>query len=120
MTGNSRMMTLEADFTFSAAHHLPMYEGPCKRMHGHNYKLRVSLRGPVGSDGMVYDFLTFSELVKKTVVDKCDHHTLNDFITNPTAENTLLWMWQELKAILPEVVELRLWETDNLCAVYRG
>ena len=48
-------MDLDVDFDFSAAHRLPLYEGPCLRMHGHNYKLRVSVRGsPDPKTGMLF------------------------------------------------------------------
>ena len=50
-------MDIEVDFAFSAAHALPLYEGPCQRMHGHNYKVRVALTGDLDpKSGMVFDF----------------------------------------------------------------
>jgi 6-pyruvoyltetrahydropterin/6-carboxytetrahydropterin synthase len=86
-------MDLSVDFHFCAAHRLPFYDGPCFRMHGHNYVLRVSLTGkPNPRDGMIIDF---EEVRKKTwelALNQCDHHTLNDFLDNPT-ENVIVWIW---------------------------
>ena len=39
------MHEVQAEFTFPAAHQLPRYEGKCRNLHGHNYKLAVTLRG---------------------------------------------------------------------------
>ena len=54
------------------------------------------------------------------VLNQCDHHTLNDFMDNPTAENLVLWMWQKLKDAMGDLSELKLWETPEYCVTYRG
>src|SRR5262249_41507390 len=68
-------MDLSVDFHFCAAHRLPYYDGPCFRMHGHNYKLQVTVSGkPNARDGMIIDF---EEIRKKTwelALNQCDHH----------------------------------------------
>lgn len=115
------LMTLEMDFHFAAAHRLPRYRGKCFNMHGHNYRLTVCLRGsPDPESGILVDFGDIESAVKEHVLDRCDHHTLNDFIENPTAENIVVWMWQQLDGRLPGLCELRLWETKDCCVVYRG
>jgi 6-pyruvoyltetrahydropterin/6-carboxytetrahydropterin synthase len=53
------------------------------------------------------------------VLVQCDHHTLNDFMDNPTAENVVAWMWERLKPQLEGLKELRLWETPEYCVTYR-
>ncbi len=112
-------MDLSVDFHFCAAHRLPYYDGPCFRMHGHNYRLQVSVTGkPNPRDGMIIDF---EEVRKKTwelALNQCDHHTLNDFLDNPTAENVIVWIWDRLKPQLPQLKELRLWETPEYCVTY--
>lgn len=113
-------MLLSVDFHFSAAHQLPFYDGPCKRLHGHNYVLRVTLAGrPQPKDGMIRDF----DEVKKTVWDqvlvKVDHYHLNDIVENPTAENLVVWMWERLEPLIPGLEELMLWETPEYCVTYR-
>jgi 6-pyruvoyltetrahydropterin/6-carboxytetrahydropterin synthase len=113
-------MQLSVEFNFSAAHRLPYYSGPCSRMHGHNYKLHVVIEGtPNPKTGMIQDFDEIRRQVFESVVVRCDHHNLNDFMDNPTGENLLVWMWQELKPIMTGLKELRLWETPEYCITYR-
>lgn len=84
-------------FTFDAAHKLTDYYGKCERLHGHTYKLEVTLEGDVQSNGMVIDFVVLKRVVKKHVIDKVDHQYLNDVIENPSAERVVMWMWGQLK-----------------------
>ena len=66
-------------FTFDMAHALFGYDGPCKNIHGHTYRLSVSLIGEQIADetnpnhGMVIDFTDFKKIVKEQVVDVFDH-----------------------------------------------
>ncbi len=114
-------MRLEAEFHFAAAHRLPFYDGPCFRMHGHNYRLIVAIEGtPDAKSGMVMDFVEIERTVRKYVLDVCDHQTLNDFLPNPTAELIAQWMWGQLAPNLRGLCELRLHETPEYAVVYRG
>ncbi len=114
------VMELSVDFHFSAAHRLPYYDGPCFRLHGHNYKLQVVIAGtPNPKDGMIRDFDEIRRRVWESVLVKCDHHNLNDFMDNPTAENLIVWMWDQLKGQVEGLKELRLWETPEYCVSYR-
>lgn len=114
-------MDLEVEFSFSAAHRLPYYDGPCFRMHGHNYKLQVVITGkPDPRTGMILDFEDIRRIVEKELLAKVDHQTLNDVLENPTAENLVVWAWQRLKSELPGLRELRLWENAVSSVVYRG
>jgi 6-pyruvoyltetrahydropterin/6-carboxytetrahydropterin synthase len=92
-------------------------------MHGHSYRLEVAICGPIQTDGpargMVEDFDVIEALVAERIVDRLDHHNLNDFVENPTAENLLLWIWQHLANELLGLEELVLWETTTACAVLR-
>lgn len=114
-------MRLETEFNFAAAHRLPFYDGPCFRMHGHNYRFIVAVEGqPDPKSGMVIDFVELERIVKKMILDRCDHQTLNDFLENPTAELLAQWMWKELRPALPGLCEVRLYETPQYAVVYRG
>ena len=114
-------MRLQAEFHFAAAHRLPNYDGPCFRMHGHNYKLLVQVAGaPDGHSGMILDFVDLQKIVFQAVLERCDHHTLNDFMENPTAENLIVWMWNELLPTLPGLAQLQLFETDEFSVLYNG
>jgi 6-pyruvoyltetrahydropterin/6-carboxytetrahydropterin synthase len=108
-------------FRFEAAHALPFHPGKCNRMHGHSYALEVAVRGPVRADGptrgMIEDFDEVRRIVRREIVDRLDHQTLNDFIDNPTAERILVWIWERLAPALAGLDELVLWETPTSCAV---
>ena len=110
-------------FCFEAAHHLPYHRGKCARLHGHSYRLEVTLRGPIkhaagSSDhGMVLDFSDLSQIVQESVIARLDHADLN-VVTGiyTTAENLAHWIWDALVAAgLPEplLYRLRLWETES-------
>jgi len=116
-----RRMRLDVEFYFAAAHRLPRYEGPCFRMHGHNYKFFVTVDGEVDpASGMIADFGVIKQLVAERVLAKVDHRTLNDVLDNPTAENIARWIWETLEGALPGLVEVRLYEVPDCCVTYRG
>lgn len=118
-------MQIRKRFRFEAAHSLPSHPGKCARMHGHSYRLEVTISGPIHRDGpargMVEDFEALEALVRTEAIDALDHQTLNDLIENPTAEEILSWIWRRLEPKLSSLDELVLWETDDACAVlHRG
>ena len=112
---------IRVEFMFSAAHRLPFYEGNCSRLHGHNYKLLVVAAGPIDErSGMVMDFEQLRRHVWEKALERCDHHHLNDFLENPTAENIVVWIWEQLQPSLPGLRELVLFETPEYSVAYRG
>jgi 6-pyruvoyltetrahydropterin/6-carboxytetrahydropterin synthase len=118
---DSRRMRLDVEFTFAAAHRLPRYDGPCFRLHGHNYKFFVTVEGSVDSaTGMIADFGRIKELVGGEVLARVDHRDLNDILENPTAENIARWIWEALAPRLPGLAEVRLHEIPDCCVTYRG
>ena len=78
--------TVTRTFRFEAAHQLPWHEGKCRNLHGHSYRLDVTVAGPVGPNGIVLDFADLRAVVDREVVDRYDHRFLNDLMDNPTAE----------------------------------
>ncbi len=129
-------------FNFETAHALWNYDGKCKNIHGHSYKLTVSISGNVIDDknnvknGMIIDFRDLKKIVKKQVVDVYDHCLLlngqtphanyakveNGFSKimlcnyQPTAENMLIDMVKRILPNLPHHIKLRyakLQETDT-------
>lgn len=114
-------MLVSRAFTFDAAHQLPEYDGPCRDLHGHTYRLIVTIDHPVQADGMAYDFVELKGVVEEKVVGRLDHTYLNDLMENPSAENLVLWMWNELQSALPVTLfELQLHETPNSYVTFRG
>ncbi len=107
-------------FSFEAAHQLPWHPGKCKNLHGHGYRLEVTVEGPVGDDGIVLDFADVEAVVTREVVDRYDHTYLNDFFENPTAELIAHDVWKRLEAADLDVACVRLWETpDSMVEVRR-
>lgn len=105
-------MFVTKEFTFDAAHFLPNYYGKCEKLHGHTYRLQVTVEGAVGSNGLVMDFVLLKRIVKKQVLDKLDHQFINDVISISSAENTAIWIWNQL-ADLKSLIQKEL-EDPNL------
>jgi 6-pyruvoyltetrahydropterin/6-carboxytetrahydropterin synthase len=110
-------------FHFESAHHLPGHRGKCAYLHGHSYRLEVTIRGPIkdmpgASDhGMVMDFDDLSGTVKNSVIERLDHRDLNEVTgIHTTAENLVHWIWSELTnhGLSQELLyRIRLWETES-------
>jgi 6-pyruvoyltetrahydropterin/6-carboxytetrahydropterin synthase len=127
-------------FTFEAAHALAHYDGLCSHIHGHSYKLEITITGRPKAepghpkDGMVLDFGDLKQLVQAHVLDSLDHalvlredspaslldalqeHKLLLLPYQPTCENLLLYMKDRLQPQLPAEIQLhslKLWETEN-------
>lgn len=122
-------MTVTKIFMFEASHHLPHYDGDCHNLHGHSYKLEVTVGGDVVTDkqhpkcGMIIDFKDLKQLVKEVAVDKYDHSYLNDFFPNPTAEIMVEKIATGISAKLPKgvyLVSCKLWETATSYAEYNA
>jgi 6-pyruvoyltetrahydropterin/6-carboxytetrahydropterin synthase len=114
---------IRKQFSFEAAHVLPHHAGKSSRLHGHSYRLDVTVEGPLASagpaTGMVVDFDDLGRAVHSAVIDELDHRHLNDTIPNPTCENIVAWIWRRLEPQLPQLAELTLWETADACAIMR-
>ncbi len=116
-------MLLTKEFTFDAAHFLTKYHGKCENLHGHTYKLQVTIEGKPDHEDMIMDFIELKDFVNKKVVDKLDHSSLNDTFDNPSVEVMVVWMWDQLKD-LPKanakLHEIKLWETATSFVTYAG
>lgn len=101
--------------SFEAGHSLPQF---CPTHHGHSYKVRVRVTGPINEQGVVVDF-NVVRVILKGVVAQLDHRNLNEIIANPTAEQVAVWIWHrvdvELRRAHPNIalLSLRLSEGDN-------
>lgn len=117
-------MEIFKEFTFDSAHFLPNVhdEHKCKRMHGHTYRVRICLQGPLDPNlGWVEDFGVLKG-VWKPVELMLDHHMLNDIegLENPTAEWIAIWIWRKLKTDLPKLIRIEVYETPSSGVIYRG
>ena len=120
-------VTVEAGF--SSGHYLRNYRGKCENPHGHNYKVRVTLRGAeLDKAGLLLDFKDLKEVMKH-VIDRLDHQMLNEIepftALNPSAENLARYFYQQASARLQSltngrvaVSDVTIWETDTTTARY--
>jgi 6-pyruvoyltetrahydropterin/6-carboxytetrahydropterin synthase len=128
------------EFTFEMAHVLTNYDGPCRNVHGHSYRLFVTLSGIPANDinnpknGMVIDFTELKEIVLKKIINQFDHSVVvskdfdrekkemmartfgNTVIVDyqPTCENLVADFAGRLKNEMPEEIKLhslKLYET---------
>ncbi|MFN2458660.1 MAG: 6-pyruvoyl tetrahydropterin synthase family protein [Chitinophagaceae bacterium] len=97
--------------------------------HGHNYELYVTVKGRADENtGFVFDAKKLSSLIKEHVLEKVDHQNLNmdvDFLKGQicSTENLAVGIWDQLKARLPEGVQLhciKLFETPRIYVEYYG
>ncbi len=100
-------------FSFEAAHQLPWHPGKCRRLHGHNYRLEVTVEGPVDENGVVVDFDELAAVVGRELIDRYDHRHLNELLDNPTAEVIAHEAWKLLESAGLRLARLRLWETPE-------
>lgn len=120
------MVSVTKKFEFPAGHHLPNHEGSCKRFHGHNYLLEVTISGEIKEEGpekgMIMDFGKLKQVVLE-YISQFDHQDLNDFWENPTAENMVGTMAFALKSPFArlgvELINMKLWETPTSYAEWR-
>ena len=130
-------------FTFETGHALYGYDGKCKNVHGHSYKLSVTVIGTPIDDrtnvkfGMVIDFSDLKKIVKEEIVDQFDHATVFNQTTphielahelksrghdvilvdyQPTSENMVIDFAQRISTRLPgniKLFSLKLQETET-------
>jgi len=125
-----RRVLVNKEFTFDAAHHLHCYEGKCKNLHGHTYKVIFGISGFVDEIGLVIDFGDIKTIWKEKIEIYLDHRYLNEMLPpmNTTAENMVVWIYEQMENALEEktnpeqelrVEFVRLYETPTSYAEAR-
>ena len=115
--------------TFAAGHALRDYKGKCENVHGHNFRVRVTVEGEsLDRTGLLVDFLDVKTLMN-SVIERLDHQFLNELtpfdVENPSAENIAAYFYRELTGGLAgtpvpvRIREVTVWETDIQSASYR-
>ncbi|HTM48803.1 MAG TPA: 6-carboxytetrahydropterin synthase QueD [Bryobacteraceae bacterium] len=120
------MFEVSVEETFAAGHALRGYRGKCENVHGHNYRVQLTLEGPeLNAIGLLVDFVEVKRLIHG-VVDRLDHQFINDLppfdVVNPSAENLAKYFYDEISLKLGKAVRLgqvKIWETDITSATYR-
>ena len=145
-----KIVRVTKSFNFETAHALYGYDGKCKNIHGHSYKLFVTIKGTPIQDstnpkfGMVIDFGDIKRIVRTEIIDRFDHtillnvnsphKQLGEQLINdghkvifteyqPSCENMLLDMVDLIRPQLPNTVELqsiRLHETETSYAEWQA
>lgn len=123
-------------FSFEAAHALLDYDGPCRNIHGHSYKLWVSVSGEIDpKSGMILDFGDLKSIVNEVIISKYDHSLmlsaddektnktsglfLENLIVlpfNPSSENLIIYFSELINESLPariRLFKLKLYETET-------
>jgi 6-pyruvoyltetrahydropterin/6-carboxytetrahydropterin synthase len=112
------------EFRFEAAHRLPRVpEGhKCSRLHGHSFKVELSVEGPVNPDtGWMMDFAELHN-AWQPLHELLDHHYLNEVpgLENPTSEVLARFIWQRIKPKLAVLRRVTLYETCESRCEYEG
>jgi 6-pyruvoyltetrahydropterin/6-carboxytetrahydropterin synthase len=128
------MFEVTIEHTFAAGHSLREYKGKCENVHGHNYRIQVTVEGEqLNRIGLLVDFVDLKRAVRR-VSEQLDHQFINDvepFTTvNPSAENIARYFYDEVSKALNlqantfnenpiRIGQVKVWETDTSIAVYR-
>jgi 6-pyruvoyltetrahydropterin/6-carboxytetrahydropterin synthase len=121
------MFEVSVEQTFAAGHALRNYHGKCENVHGHNYKVRITVAGEQLDDtGLLVDFLEVKRLMG-AVIDYLDHRFINDLapfdLINPSAENIAKYFYDRVSTGFSgggvRISEVKVWETDSSSATYR-
>ena len=118
------IIIISKDFDFESAQSLPQFPAghKCRNVHGHSFKITVSVRGPVDeASGLFYDHAAISDAMRP-IVQQLDHAYLNDIsgLENPTIENMAAWLWHRLRSDCPGLCEIVIHETPTARCIYRG
>jgi 6-pyruvoyltetrahydropterin/6-carboxytetrahydropterin synthase len=120
------MYEVTVETGFSGAHVLRGYAGKCGRLHGHNWKVVVTLATDRLDDvGMGVDFARVKDETR-SILAQVDHTCLNEVFPftelNPTAENIAKWLWEMLAKRIEgsavSVSRVTVWESDSACASF--
>ena len=135
------MTTVTKTVKFDAAHVLTDHQGLCKNLHGHTYRVDVSVAQEADGD-MVVDFKELKKVANEVICDRFDHAFIyntesageSEIATvvekhgmrtaaipfRSTCENLAKMFYNEMKARIPGLSGVRVWETADNCAEFRG
>ena len=128
MTQLVKEVTLTRVAHFSAAHRLhhaelpDMFYDKCSNLHGHNYKLEVTVKGPIDPiSGYVLDIKLLQEIIETEVMQRFDHKNFDadiPYFENrvQSAENIALYIWDLIAPRIPlpaKLFSIRLYETEK-------
>ncbi len=122
------MFEVSVEQTFAAGHALRNYKGGCEDVHGHNFRVRVTVEGEqLDATGLLVDFLELKSSIDGAIA-YLDHKFINDLPPfdkiNPSAENLAKYFYDRVsEGVKPgvpvRISEVCVWETDTSSAAYR-
>src|SRR5262249_17743081 len=124
-----RMYEVTVEDSFAAGDYLRKYKRKCEKPHGHNYKVRGTLRGAeLDKARLLLEFKDLKEVMKHGI-DRLDHQMLNEIepftSMNPSAENLAKYFYDQANARLRSLTngrvavgDVTIWETDTTTARY--
>ena len=124
----SARYTVSTEISFSASHSLSMHGGECRRLHGHNWIVRVYyVFDRLGNDGLTVDFLDLRQLLEGAILPRFDHRHLNELDCfedlDPTSERIAAEIYrvlaEEVRFDGGRLVEVEVWETPVDMVRYR-
>ncbi|HRY83567.1 MAG TPA: 6-carboxytetrahydropterin synthase QueD [Candidatus Cloacimonadota bacterium] len=120
------MYKLNVTDSFSAAHRLLGYDGACQNLHGHNYKIRISINcRELDEIGLALDYKVIKTALAG-VLDELDHAYLNDVPAlagiNPTSENLARYIFEQMSRAISKpgasVNEVEIYESEKSSVIY--
>jgi 6-pyruvoyltetrahydropterin/6-carboxytetrahydropterin synthase len=120
------MYELSVEVSFSAAHQLRGYKGKCENLHGHNWKVQVSIMAETLNDiDLAIDFHDLKKIARE-VIAPLDHAYLNEIFPftekNPSSENIAKWIFDCMKKKITDeninISAVTVWESDTASASY--
>jgi 6-pyruvoyltetrahydropterin/6-carboxytetrahydropterin synthase len=120
------MYRLMIKTSFAAAHNLINYQGDCENLHGHNWRVEVTVAAKeLDKSGLGIDFKVLKKQTNQ-LLDELDHKYLNDLepfkIESPSSENISRYVFERLSSMLNNdnvtVEQINVWESENACASY--
>lgn len=135
------MIAVTKTVKFDAAHILTNHAGLCKNLHGHTYRVDVSVaQAPDDESDMVIDFKELKRIATETICDRFDHAFIYSTASEgereiaavverhgmrtvaipfrSTAENLARMFYGEMKSKIPNLASVKVWETADSCAEY--
>jgi len=120
------MYLLTIQTHFAAAHNLINYQGDCENLHGHNWKVEVTVAAhELDNAGLAIDFKILKAKTKELLA-RLDHKYLNDLDAfrehSPSSENIARYLYDELETTFANqnvtIDNVKVWESENACASY--